>query len=744
MKICSKCKKEFSDEAIFCDECGEKLELSKAKENAQFVFCPHCGVKVGEEYEFCPECGKSISIEVIRPIKEGKTKGTNTMNRKKIGIGILLVAVFGGIIGSICLLTSHSIELTNQLFYLKNDSMYITDGTADGISKIAKEVPMESEIAQYITLQEEKKRVIYLDKVESLWRQSGYSLYYRSLSDVESEPTKIDSDISGYYQVTTDGNKIFYQNTSRDLYVYDFEKKEKVANEVTGYSVNKDGTKMVYVSDGDLYYKAVETNPIKLGKAGGYFNGGEDYLFYVTADYSTIYYVDENDTLYKSTTDGNKTKIADNVISEIVAYDEGGLYYSVNKKEQLKLSEFIVDDCAEKDAKQEAPKEPKAPEEPFWGDYGYEKEAEYEKAWNKYEKEYKKYEQKLTEYQEACAAYEQIENRNTLRQEMTSETITNEIAEFYYYNGSESVLIGRSEMEYEYSGTYVSYNDFAKEKPIVTYVTTDEFDLPKIKLSEVYSVTDALETAMDQLYELQVKNKKKQLAIGANVQPLEDITGRYNIHNDGNRITYIDDGDLMQMDIVESKLQKPVTYDTEVKYYWFSSQAKNNIYYIKDYDKEEDAGVLYYNKEKIAENVCYIKGICERPQYKGGKLYYVADYDISERVGSLGVWENGKTQIIGYDIADYSVGDDGTVYYTTDWDEDDSSSTLKMWNGKDSTVIASDIYQYVYFNNGDIYYLKDYDMADSEGELYIYERNTEEKLDDDVQLLLNPSEMEIQ
>ena len=350
----------------------------------------------------------------------------------------------------------------------------------------------------------------------------------------------------------------------------------------------------------------------------------------------------------------------------------------------------------------------------------------------------------MEKYHEAYASYEQIAERNSLRQDLKEHTISNQITEYYYYNGSESVSIGKYELEHEYSSGYGTYCDFAKEKPVVVYEITDEFNLPKINLSEMYSVANTREKVIEKLYELQVKNTNVQLAIGASIQKLEDITGRYNIHNDGNRITYIDDGDLMQIDIVESKLQKPVTYDTDVKYYWFSSQAKNNIYYIKDFDKEEYAGTLYYNKEKVADDVCYREGWCERPQYKNGKLYYVVDYDTSERIGSLGVWDNGKAQIIEYDIVEYSIGDDGKVYYTTDWDEDDYSRTLNMWDGKKSSVIASDIFQYVYFNNENVYYLKDYDRDDFEGVLYIYEKDTEKKLDDDVQMLLKPSDMTIQ
>ena len=188
MKICSKCKKEFSDDAIFCDVCGEKLECLKTeekKDDVQFVFCPHCGAKVGAEYEFCSECGKSLTMEAVESMNESNKHRTNRMKGKKIGIGIAVMAVLCGIIGSVCVLNNRNTELTNQLLYLKKGGMYITDGTEDGICKVAKKVPMDSELAEYVTLQEKQKRMIYIDKVEYLWDTEGYSLYYRSLKDVE-------------------------------------------------------------------------------------------------------------------------------------------------------------------------------------------------------------------------------------------------------------------------------------------------------------------------------------------------------------------------------------------------------------------------------------------------------------------------------------------------------------------------------------------------------------------------------
>ena len=49
--ICPKCQTDNPETNIFCEECGEKMEL----------FCPGCGAKVNPEKKFCGNCGQSLT-----------------------------------------------------------------------------------------------------------------------------------------------------------------------------------------------------------------------------------------------------------------------------------------------------------------------------------------------------------------------------------------------------------------------------------------------------------------------------------------------------------------------------------------------------------------------------------------------------------------------------------------------------------------------------------------------------------
>jgi class 3 adenylate cyclase len=48
--MCPKCRTENSDDALFCEQCGTKLELS----------CPACGAPVNRGARFCKKCGSQI------------------------------------------------------------------------------------------------------------------------------------------------------------------------------------------------------------------------------------------------------------------------------------------------------------------------------------------------------------------------------------------------------------------------------------------------------------------------------------------------------------------------------------------------------------------------------------------------------------------------------------------------------------------------------------------------------------
>ena len=51
VRKCEKCGKKLSDDASFCSDCGEPVELS---------VCESCGKPIPQDAKFCEDCGKGV------------------------------------------------------------------------------------------------------------------------------------------------------------------------------------------------------------------------------------------------------------------------------------------------------------------------------------------------------------------------------------------------------------------------------------------------------------------------------------------------------------------------------------------------------------------------------------------------------------------------------------------------------------------------------------------------------------
>ncbi len=91
--ICEFCETENEETAIFCVSCGNKLITEKK-------ICPRCGSTLKNEYRFCAVCGLSLE----------KAEDEHSFKFKKLaigpsflfsgGMGVILGAIFGVLIGA--------------------------------------------------------------------------------------------------------------------------------------------------------------------------------------------------------------------------------------------------------------------------------------------------------------------------------------------------------------------------------------------------------------------------------------------------------------------------------------------------------------------------------------------------------------------------------------------------------------------------------------------------------------------
>lgn len=105
MKYCNK-HHENPDDAVFCNECGEKLFVSH-KETKK---CPNCNTENPIDAEFCHECGKRLSLYEAppkpSPIKIPTTTSSNNKDKilgtiVAIGFIVFVILIIIGLIGKI-------------------------------------------------------------------------------------------------------------------------------------------------------------------------------------------------------------------------------------------------------------------------------------------------------------------------------------------------------------------------------------------------------------------------------------------------------------------------------------------------------------------------------------------------------------------------------------------------------------------------------------------------------------------
>lgn len=621
MKICTSCKKELPDEVLFCANCGAKVESEQSnteQKDAEILFCLSCGNKIGSGYEFCPACGNRISQQM--EVEKGNEKEVPAVGkiRKKVPYLLLVLAVIliAGV-GVLCIIWSTGKDYTDRLFYVKNDRLYMMDGkeNANMLSgKVLDKIDNGNineydeaeydeddyyededyeyedceaepyEVEDYVTAYKDEKRIVYPEDMRYSYDEDEedhviqYSLYYRSLKDVNMEPVKIDSKIEDAYEVTEDGSRIFYKKAG-DLYVYDFEKKEKIAKDVWQYELNNDGSKVVYSSASGLYCEENGTQKKLSDDLNEWFE--------VINDFSTIYYVNEDRKLYQASFDGNSKKIAENIIEEktvadepiIKVYDTGELYYIVNEEKQLKVKDYIVNDVAAGEVVEE-PEYPELPEYPDWSDYDDEKA--YEKACKKYNKAYEKWEESYAEYFAAYEAYETAASWNELNAEIEQAVFSVTDTVYYYYNGTESKEIGRV------AGQNYNYIHCADNKPAYIFTNQNTVSIQPMKLSDymgedmtVEDITvNDLAAKLQNMFMTAAVDADYVLAFGGATQECPEMDMKtVQFSDDMDCITYLQDGDLVKIGIAEGKLQKEEIYDTDVLAFRYMNSAKNDIIY---------------------------------------------------------------------------------------------------------------------------------------------------------------------
>ena len=711
MITCPNCGAQYADGNAFCMECGTPLAKAQevveapaepeapAEKAHETVFCTNCGSQTSTEFAFCQNCGASIVEDAAPAVVAEKKK----LPKKAIlfgAIGVAAVAVLAIVISLVAGAFgggSKGSSQNNYALYVKDMEIFFSDLKKDEPQQLTARLAdsdymdesdlaySQYELAYLTCMSEDGKYLFYPDKYDG--SSDGVNLYYKPVKDLDEDGIKIDSDVYAY-TVDSAAKVVTYQKGEEgNLYQYNLksEEKEKIASDVTSFKVSDDGKQILYINEDDnLYLQVIGEDKEKLASEVYYFE-------YVTEDFKTVYY-SKDDTLYKQVIGEDKEKIASDVYQILKIYDTGEVYYTTCEDSEVSLIDYVADDMAEVD---EAMTEPVYPEYPDYPSYpswwDYDTDEEYEAAWEEYEEAMVVYEEECArideEYWAAYDLYWAKENRDSLRESLENEVLSQSNYSLCYFDGEEDVVLSDAFVGDYYYSDYT----FAADKPVIVYSAYNQASFDKVKLSEIeylYEVSELVEAAL-------FSSTEKYIAVEgvATVVEQQKTATNFRINESGTEVYYIDDipddknyGDLYHISINKGTVGAPEVYDNDVStgYSYFIND--DEFMYFKDL--KNDKGELFINQTSI-------------------------DYDVYP-----------------YDV--YAGEELDGVAYFMDWNDEKDYGTLKLYKGKESVKIADDVHDFYVAPDGRILYLYDYSLNHYKGELYQWQGKEPEKIDDDV------------
>lgn len=654
MNICSKCKKELQDGIQVCDNCGTLL--------------------VGDEKDSGSEQTvkkKSLLVPVL------------------IGAGTLVLLI---VIGAFFIIKSGVSEkketewTIKKELYVKDEELFVSDMPGKKGMRLTSELLKGKDgdmkewystdynkISYSIDITDDNKRVFFPDKFDG----KSYTLYYNDTGKSSKEKVKIDSDLSedSLYFVSSDGNIVtYFKEDDSELYQYNISKNEKtkidsdLGSGLFSIYLESEGNEVYYIKEGgDLYLKKAGKDKEKIDDDVEEILASN--LVYDKDETSGVFYLKEGN-VYKKEDGKEKEKLVSDVDNVARTYLKQNSFYYTKEKEgsAVLLMDYVEDDMKEQDADIEDPGD--EPKYPSLLDYG--SVAAYQKAVDEYNEAY-------DEYLKAEDKYEAKRDRDTLRQELKEEEISNRGKTLYYYDGKK---------ENKVSDNFGTLESRTYKKPILVFSVSESKERKKVKLSKIESIYDVYdELGYDYL---STSSGKIAIAIGDKVSDIEgENIKTATISREGNHLYFVTNikknknyGDLYEVKVKNGKLEKAKLYDEDVCYEMIGVSGDSQVLYFKDYKNSE--GTLYINKKEVDEDV-YSYGMLGN--YSSKEIFYYMDYNSDKDKGSLRVYNGKKAKTIAEDVNDFEVFDDGSVMYLYDYSINKNKGDLNYYkNGKNKQV----------------------------------------------------------
>ncbi len=284
--------------------------------------CPNCNAEIKTGAKKCDECGYEV---VSKKSSHSAKKSIGFKGALKVIIPVVAVLIVVAVVVSVIFTPSIA---ANYFGYFRDDEMFISD-FSEGYGEQATEGfntnnTVFGNYRDFVRLSNDEKRLFYIDNYDG----SSYKLYSKNISDLNSKPLKITSDIL-IYDISDDGTIVSYIKDKGYLYQHNLKtQSDLIDKDVINFIASDNGKTILYQknSEGDRAYQ-FDLYISKSGGTGKKLVSNVDSFKYISQDLSTVYYVADG-SLFKLNIGKKPVKLIDNVREIIKVYDSGEAYYT--------------------------------------------------------------------------------------------------------------------------------------------------------------------------------------------------------------------------------------------------------------------------------------------------------------------------------------------------------------------------------------------------------------------------------
>ena len=706
---CPNCGKTLPSGARFCQSCGAPIAAQAEPAAAQTEPAAAQAEPAAAQAEPIAawteaptartrDAAASAKNTIAAKVKAAGSRSSaeGTPKRKKptakiIGISAVAVVLVVAIILGITLIPGK--HASNTAIYLKDGNLCVLPNVKKNADLLTMQMfsdpdYLEGEIsdlwdyqnfseacsAYVATLSKDGSKFFYISSTEN---NDEIRLYYIDLKAKNATPVRISGGVVLAYSVNESATLVTFMRADNNLYQYDMQsgKAEKIASDLEEVFVaSRDGSKIVYTTENGLYLYS------SLGQTEKLSNDYCSQVYTPDDALSTIYYVDEDDTLFCNKTGKaeDSFKIASGV-DTLYGLTENGVYYTTDSK-TVTMYDYVNQDLLSVD-----PDSLERPEYPF--SFEYDTDAEYQAA--------------MKQYKADMEVYEHANDLRELQKDLAREQYT--LVTLNYFNGSSASVVA----EDVFRGSISSADTYAHAAAVLEYTYPDPEKAAALTVDDMEAIIDSnysyASTASNHIH-----NKICSSSVAVNGTACASDLDIYRIclTEDGQTACIItknadnSDIDLYQAGISGNSLQTPTQIASDIDDLQIIG---NNVVFWQD-------SAVFVNNARIDDDV-----LADHVAFRddGSFVYLVGEED--DNSYQLKSYKDGKTTTIADDVFNFGFTTGGELLYLRDYNTNRSEGTLYLYNGKDSTKLDDDVF--LILPAEDLAY--DRGGADGNGRLYI-------------------------